>query len=140
MNLRLQEALTKQKGNQMNSVSVKVMRSFDYCHFEIGMTVDSDENGNPVNFTSEIIDELRKKAARLADKAVEQYKIAKTNLAKREGDATDRIHQEWRMRNIESLPETERTPEEQAALKAFKDTAWQNRRHYDYEEDWQEQE
>jgi hypothetical protein len=47
--------------------SVKVMRSHDYCHFEVVLT-SSEAN------TPQLVDELRKTAARLADKAVEQYK------------------------------------------------------------------
>ena len=56
------------------SGAVKVMRSYDYCHFEIQLaSSDSKTIGE--------IDEMRKEAARLADKAVKQYAIAKEILS-----------------------------------------------------------
>ena len=57
---------------KITSATVKVMRSFDYCHFEIAMQISND-----TEVTAQEIDDARKQAMRLADKAVEQYKIAK---------------------------------------------------------------
>lgn len=65
--------------------SVKVMRSHDYCHFEVSLGYDAPA-------TLEQIDALRKEAARLADKAVEQYKIAK-----RAASLLSDIAEKWRL-------------------------------------------
>lgn len=56
--------------------SVKVMRLYDYCHFEVCLGSDED-------MTLEQIDDMRKDAQWLADKAVEQYKTAKDVAKKR---------------------------------------------------------
>lgn len=61
---------------------VKVMRSYDYCHFEI--TLSGSLGGTPELERFKAIDEMRKEAARLADKAVEQYKVAKRWASKME--------------------------------------------------------
>jgi len=50
--------------------SVKIMLSYDYCHFEV--CLGSDEN-----LSLDQINEMRKDAQRLADRAVNQYKTAK---------------------------------------------------------------
>lgn len=60
---------------KIEMASVKVMRSHDYCHFEVSLT--SSEANKP-----EEVDALRKVAARLTDKAVRQYQIAKINASK----------------------------------------------------------
>lgn len=114
---------------QFDGASVKVMRSHDYCHFEICLSSSSA-------VAPELVDGLRKTAARLADKAVEQYKVAKENAHFLEVDRRAREFEEERMEEMRALPETERTPEEQARLKAFDDAAWRAARKYDYEDDW----
>lgn len=53
----------------MPKASVKVMLSYDYCHFEICLSSDND-------MTLDQVDNLRKDAQRLADKSVSQYKKA----------------------------------------------------------------
>ncbi len=111
--------------------SVKVMRSHDYCHFEVCLSSSAAN-------TPELVDELRKTAARLADKAVEQYKVAKRHANLIESESYDREFQREEAGRIEAMPETERTPQEQANLKAYKDKVWADSREYDYEDDWQE--
>lgn len=120
-------------GDQMliDSASVKVMRSHDYCHFEVVL-------GCAQSLTVKDVDDLRKTAARLADKAVEQYKIAKADAQKQMYHERDRADLVRRMEFIRSRPEQERTIEEQAQLKAFDDANYQARRAYDYEDDWDE--
>jgi len=107
------------------------MRSHDYCHFEVCLSSSSAT-------TPEAVDELRKTAARLADKAVEQYKVAKENaeLALNDKSKLERIR--YRHRDVLEKPEGERTPEEKALVKAIEDRAHFNRRRYNYEDDWQE--
>jgi len=112
----------------INSASVKVMRSHDYCHFEVVLGAEDS------HLEVEQVDELRKAAARLADKAVEQYKVAKRNFE--ELDRERREH-EWDAQNVDRIkekPEHERTPEEAVALKKFNDHQYSRR--YDYEDDW----
>lgn len=119
--------------------TVKVMRSYDYCHFEVTLKAQEFFNSmyrTPISQAQ--IDELRKTAARLADKAVEQYKVAKDNAQRRERAEYNLDLMRERAAAIEQKPEQERTPEEQAILKTIADRAFALRRHFDYEDDWQE--
>ena len=121
----------------IDSASVKVMRSFDYCHFEIVLTSISDQvQGMELGQ----VDAMRKEAARLADKAVVQYRIAKANAAKLGREESDRAYQVRRIERIRSAAETDRSPEEKAELKAFDDHVFQESRRYDYEDDFDDYE
>lgn len=116
----------------INSATVKVMRSHDYCHFEVSLSASLDcPPGSPEWFQH--VDGLRKNAARLADKAVEQYKIAKREYTS-ETDTLDSLKHD--AERAENTPEAERAPEEKAAIKALADYRF-HQRHYDYEDDWQ---
>lgn len=106
--------------------TVKVMRSHDYCHFEVSL-------GYGGCATLEEIDALRKEAARLADKAVEQYKTAKHAESLRSN-----ISDKWRLKISLETPENERTPEEKAIIKYHQDAAFRARWDYDYQDDWHE--
>jgi len=44
------------------------------------------------------------------------------------------------MQAVEKIPEGERTVDQQAQLKAFKDEPYKGRRRYDYEDDWRDEE
>lgn len=118
----------------IETVSVKVMRSHDYCHFEVvlGTTLKNQIDALGV------ADELRKCAARLADKAVAQYRIAKINAARLMDEKQNRQYLEEQIKNIRNTPEGERTVNEQAKLKAFDDKTWEASRGYDYEDEWQD--
>lgn len=116
----------------ISSATVRVMKSYDYSHFEI--TLSSTETNTP-----EQVDDLRKTAARLADKAVEQYKIAKDNLEELESAERYLNYQQQEEERILAKPETERTPEEQALVKEQANRRFQLRRgRYDYQDDWQD--
>lgn len=108
------------------------MRSFDYCHFEIvlGTSDPTDAAG---------IDALRKEAMRLADKAVAQYKVAKANAQRLLSEGRSREYLVARVEHTRTLPEDQRSPEQQAELKAFDDEQWEASRRYDYEDDWQDE-
>lgn len=112
--------------------SVKVMRSHDYCHFEVCLSSSDCE-------TPEAIDELRKTAARLADKAVDQYKIAKENTELILQDEEKANFLRYQHREILKKPEEERTPEEKAIVKAISDFEFRRNR-YDYQDDYEEPE
>lgn len=115
--------------------SVKVMRSHDYCHFEINLSASINCPPDSAEWFGQV-DGLRKNAARLADKAVEQYKVAK-RAHESEKNSWDTL--KYAAEQAELTPEAERTPEEKAAIKALADARF-NQRHYDYQDDWQDDE
>lgn len=120
--------------------SVKVMRSYDYCHFEVtlGYSLDPEHNTHPVNLDR--VDELRKHAMRLVDKAVEQYKIAKRQAES--NDNTYSLDQMERKVTIikENFPQSEWTPEQKATVKAYEDALHRSSSRYDYEDDYYSEE
>ena len=122
--------------------SVKVMRSFDYCHFEVCLSSTAPqeiiESGSSASITPQEVDELRKTAARLADKAVAQYRVAKVNAQRLLNEKCQRNFIDSQMKCIEGTPEVDRTVNEQATLKAYKDVLWEANRAYDYEDDWED--
>lgn len=111
------------------TTSVRVMRSYDYSHFEV--TLGTNE---PVTLAE--VDDLRKEAARLADKAVAQFKIAKFEHERRLNDARQKVYAKQDADRIRRKPEGERTVDEVAELKAFDDKVWEDNRAYNYEDDW----
>ena len=115
----------------IETASVKVMRSHDYCHFEVSLSSSSAN-------TPELVDELRKTAARLADKAVSQYCIAKNNASRLLSEKYERDAVCDRVKRIRAIAEGDRTVKQQAELKAFDDALWAASRKYDYEDDWED--
>lgn len=127
----------------IESCSVKVMRSYDYCHFEICLSstlqpIQHISVEDPTGITPAQIDALRKAAARLADKAVEQYKIAKA-AAVRDRGMTFTEEETKAVETIRRIPDACRTPEEQARLKAYADALFHANREYDYQDDWDQE-
>lgn len=115
----------------IHTASVKVMRSHDYCHFEVQLgTTDAT--------TPESVDELRKTAARLADKAVEQYKICKEVAEDRRSNqyTVDSMRLRELTKEIKAKSETDRSVEEKATLKDYEDAVFRANRSYDYEDDF----
>ena len=110
---------------------VKVMRSYDYCHFEVQLS-SSEPKG------LKEIDDMRKEAARLADKAVEQYAQHKGFLEWKAGiggySYTERCKRVDKI--LKEVPESERTPEQKAELKLLSDIQFHESRHFDYYDDW----
>lgn len=100
------------------------MRSHDYCHFEVCLS--SSEATTP-----ELVDALRKEAARLADKAVSQYRVAKASDQRRE-----KIKEGWRLEQALKTPEDERSLTEKAIIKYHQDAAFAARFDYDYQDDY----
>lgn len=109
--------------------SVRVMKSFDYSHFEVALS-----STEPMDLAG--VDAMRKEAARLADKAVEQYKIAKAAESTRLSRKNDFDYAKRMAEEIRTIPELQRTVAQQAKLKAYDDMAWVESRRYDYEDDW----
>lgn len=113
----------------IEAASVKVMLSHDYCHFEVSLSSSSA-------VTPELVDELRKTAARLADKAVSQYRIAKNNASRLLSEKYERDAVVNRVRRYREIPDEDRTVKMKAEIKAFDDASWQASRSYDYEDNW----
>lgn len=105
------------------NASVKVMNSYDYCHFEVALSAD--------DITLEQVDILRKEAQRLVDKAIKQYKIAR-QIADNMPDS----YLTARVEEMKKIKKSERTPEQKAEIQAYEDRVFRSR--YDYEDDWDE--
>ena len=105
--------------------SVKIMLSYDYCHFEVCLSSDED---TPLSQ----IDDMRKECQRLADKAVHQYKIAKREVEKMiYGGEKQRLEKEAKIVR-ENFPKSEWTEAQKATVKA-----WEDFQYYDYQDDWE---
>ena len=112
------------------SASVKIMRSYDYCHFEICLGTDEA-------VTLLDVDDMRKEAMRLVDKAVEQYKTAKEVRDYQQNNLYHYKCLEEKVQEIiDKVPETERTPQQKASIKELSDHHHEMQRQYDYEDDW----
>lgn len=116
----------------ITTASVRVMRSYDYCHFEV---VLSSSGANTV----EAVDQLRKTAARLADKAVKQYAVMQEHVSTNWTRNMELERLYARKAEVEQIPEADRTPEQQAVLTECQNRTFRLRREYDYQEDWQEE-
>lgn len=110
------------------TASVKVMLSYDYCHFEASMSLEN-ENGIPI----EDIDNARKQCNRLANKAVEQYKIYKRAAQKRVNSKYERESFESSCKQIALKNPEDRTVKEIAMLKQYEDENWQAQFDYNYD-------
>ena len=99
--------------------SVKVMRSYDYCHFEVNL-------GSDIEMSAQEVDDMRRVAASLADRAVADYKRMKSAEPMRAQASWDKQEMRRRLKDIESKPEGERTLNEVALLtQAQSDEFWQ---------------
>lgn len=116
----------------IKTASVKVMLSYDYSHFEAAISLENESGLSILD-----IDEARKKCQRLADKAVGQYKEAKSAAAKR-SDANYKMQNfEAQCKSIKQKSEGDRTINEIAMLKQYEDENWRKQFYddYDYDDD-----
>jgi hypothetical protein len=107
--------------------TVKVMLSYNYCHFEINKQIEGEDISN------QDIDKARKDCQRLADKAVEQFKKAKAEETKRAHSIGERSDLEREVRAIQQKPEDTWTVLDKAKVKALQDYNHDTR--YDYMDD-----
>lgn len=114
----------------IKNASVKVMLSYDYSHFEASMSLEND-NG----LTLKEIDSARKDCQRLADKAVSQYKVAKSMAANRSNGEYAMRSFEEECKRIQLKNEHDRTLKEIAMLKQYQDENWQAQFDYAYDYD-----
>ena len=109
---------------------VKVLRSYDYNHFEFCILLADDATMKERN-------EARKDAERLANEAIRQYKKAKSmaELHLRSQDHKDQFLDE--IRRIKDKPNGIRTINDLAMLKQYEDETWESQFEYlyDYEDD-----
>lgn len=112
------------------SASVKVMLSYDYCHFEVAMALENDNGIEIID-----IDEARKDCQRLADKAVRQYKKAKEMAVKRTDGQYQMQNFEAECLRIKAKSEQDRTMREIALLKEYEDEKWREKFEYAYDYD-----
>lgn len=110
------------------TASVKVMLSYDYCHFETSMQIE-----NEAGLTGTDIDCARKLCNRLANKAVNQYKIYKESVSKRANSVYEKSEFEKQCAKINTKAEQDRTIKEIAMLKQYQDEDWQKQFDYNYD-------
>ncbi len=110
----------------MSNTSVKIMRSYDYCHFEICLGTDLD-------MTCQEVDTMRKSAALIVDKAVAKYMTAKRKASQRSNGPTEAAKFEKDCLGIAQKEEGDRSPNDQAMLKQYRDEAWRDQFRYDYD-------
>ena len=115
---------------KIKNASVKVMLSYDYSHFEASISLEND-NGLSVKE----IDDARKNCQRLADKAVAQYKTAKTLAAQRSDGQYKMMNFESQCKKIQAKDEGDRTINEIAMLKQYENENWQAQFNLDYDYD-----
>src|SRR5690606_38372502 len=109
--------------------SVKVMRSFDYCHFEVALATDQYLDSGEVN-------SLRIEAAKLADHAVNQYRAKQQAEGYSASNSYKREELERKVKAIkENFPQSEWTPEQKATVKQLDDLNFSDR--FEYDEDYE---
>lgn len=117
---------SEQKNYFNFKASAKVMRSYDYNHFEVAVTADVQ--------TMEDVDKLRKDCSKLAEKAVNQFKQYKEFLEWK----TDSQYKFKRLcnevRSIKEIPESEWTPRQKSIVKLHSDVSFEMNREYNYDD------
>lgn len=111
--------------------SVRVMRSHDYCHFEVSLSSDEDMDLDQIN-------EMRKQAALLVDEAVRQYRIAKKKENSRERFEWDKERAIERYKKLSEKPRPEWSIDEAAFMRSYEDKAFwadMDQENYYYDED-----
>ena len=99
----------------MPKASVKIMKSYDYSHFEF--TLSSDED-----MTIEEIDEMGKEAQRQCDQQIRRYKVKKKCIGFVDNSPSEVRELERRVEIIkDGISESEYTPEHKAIIKALDD-------------------
>jgi uncharacterized protein YaiL (DUF2058 family) len=118
---------------KITSASVKVMQSYNYCHFEASMSLEN-ENG----LESVDIDNARKECQRLTDKAVSQYQVAKKVENRRASLNSEKSMLEREVNLIKQQPENTWSVTDKAKVKALADHEWDLKYNYedDYDQDW----
>ena len=109
--------------------SVKVMNSYNYCHFEVCLSSDELLDVGAVN-------EMRKTAQRLVDESVRQYKVAKEKESGRANLLCEKKRLQDEVEQILRKPKKEWSAKEKAKVKALEDHEYWSSQDYDYDEPW----
>lgn len=110
--------------------TVKVMLSYNYCHFEVSKVLEGDD------ITNADIDAARKDCQRLADKAVAQYQKAKSEESKRTSNSYERSQLEAEVSRLRQKSESELSPLDKAKIKTLDDYNWDKQYNYDDDENY----
>lgn len=113
--------------SKTTTATVKVMLSYNYCHFEVSKQIEGNE------ITNADIDAARKECQRLADKAVGQYQKAKAFESKRANQKFEKQQLETEVQQIKAKHQSEWTVTDKAKVKALEDHNWELQ--FDYEDD-----
>ena len=103
--------------------TVKVMRSYDYCHFEVQLSNECED--------LDAVNDLRKQAAILVDEAVRQYKTCKAAELKRQSREFEKERTLARVADIERRPKSDWSIEDAAIMRAVADKSF-----FDSEDDY----
>jgi predicted nucleotide-binding protein len=117
---------------KITTASVKVMQSYNYCHFEASMSLENSDGLETID-----IDNARKDCQRLTDKAVKQYQQSKSFELKRANLRSEKSILEREVANIKAMPENTWSVTDKAKVKALADHNWDLQ--FDYEDDWNDQ-
>ena len=112
--------------------SVKVMKSYNYCHFEAVLADEIDTPDGPDSIAA-ICDELGILAQQACDRQIARYKRQKAHCEDAnpfEDYSTNRVFE-----LIDKVPKGERTPEMKAAFKAKADYLHWRSREFNYEDE-----
>lgn len=105
--------------------SVKIMRSYDYNHFEVSLSTDELIDEKEVN-------SLRVRAAKLVDHSIDDYKKKKNHESWSINNSYERKDLEQKVKAIEeNFPKSQWTSEQKAQVKKLEDMRFQDRFEYD---------
>ena len=111
----------------MPKVSVKIMLSYDYCHFEFCLSSDQE-------MTLRQADDLRKDTQRLADEAVRQYRVSKDCAQKKLSLGISKKEMEFEVEQYKNISDSEWPEKIKAIKKALEDKEYWDKYNYDYED------
>lgn len=107
--------------------SVKVMRSYDYNHFECVLSSDEKLDDKQINL-------LRVRAAKLVDHAIESYKLKKEHENRLANEIYNRRDLENKVKAIiENFPKSQWTSEQKAQIKKLDDLKFADQFNYSEE-------
>lgn len=110
---------------------VKVMRSYDYCHFEVCLPLTEGADLDAVN-------QRRREAAILADEAVREYRRAKEKENERQSREWQAEEMLNKIKRLKEIPQNDLTVEQAAILRASADAEFWKEFHeddYTYDDD-----
>lgn len=114
---------------KITTATVKVMQSYNYCHFEASMSLENEAGIEPIE-----IDNARKDCQRLTDKAVKQFQTAKSVESKRANLNFEKQALEREVASIKQKVKEDWSVTDKAKVKALEDHNWNLQ--FDYEDDF----